>query len=64
MERDPVCGMNVDESTAAAKTQYNGTTYFFCAHGCLRAFFLEPEKYLQNQKGSNGSITESENKKK
>lgn len=49
MTKDPVCGMNVDESTAAAKTVYKGTTYYFCAHGCLRAFLQEPEKYLQNR---------------
>ncbi len=50
MQKDPVCGMSIDESSAAAKTQYKGTTYYFCAHGCLRAFLKEPEKYLKPQK--------------
>ncbi|MEW6061140.1 MAG: YHS domain-containing protein [Bacteroidota bacterium] len=49
MAKDLVCGMKVDESTAAAKTIYKGMTYYFCAHGCLRAFLQEPEKFLQRQ---------------
>ena len=46
MAKDPVCNMEVDEVTAAAKSEYNGTTYYFCAPGCKRAFDKEPEKYL------------------
>lgn len=48
MARDPVCGMDVDEQTAAATAEYQGTTYYFCAPGCKKAFEKEPEKYLQN----------------
>ena len=43
---DPVCGMEVDESTAEWKTTYQGQTYYFCAPGCLRSFQKEPAKYL------------------
>ena len=46
MAKDPVCNMEVDEATAAAKSEYDGTTYYFCAPGCKRAFDKEPEKYL------------------
>lgn len=46
MTKDLVCGMKIEESTAAAKTVYKGIIYYFCAHGCLRAFLQEPEKYL------------------
>ena len=42
---DPVCGMEVDESTAKWKTAYQGRTYYFCAAGCLRSFEKEPAKY-------------------
>ncbi len=45
MEKDPVCGMMVDESRAAATTVYQGTTYYFCAQRCKRAFEQAPEKY-------------------
>lgn len=49
MPKDPVCGMNVDESTAAAKLDYKGTVYYFCAPGCLQAFVREPKRYLSTQ---------------
>ena len=44
MAKDPVCGMNVDESRAQ-KSEYQGSTYYFCASGCKHAFDKEPEKY-------------------
>src|SRR5437762_85592 len=47
VERDPVCGMSVDPQKAAAKVEYAGKTYFFCAPGCARRFEKEPEKYLR-----------------
>lgn len=50
MERDPVCGMNVDPAKAAAKVDHGGKTYYFCAPGCARKFQQAPEKYLQPQK--------------
>ena len=45
MARDPVCGMNVDEKTAAGKSEYAGKTYYFCSLGCKKAFDKEPGKY-------------------
>ncbi len=47
MAIDPVCGMTVDEKTAQFKTDHKGTTYYFCAPGCKKAFESEPEKYLK-----------------
>jgi YHS domain-containing protein len=47
MARDPVCGMDVDESKAAATSEYRGKTYYFCAVGCKKAFDRNPEKYLK-----------------
>ena len=52
MARDPVCGMNIDETTAAGKSKYGGTVYFFCAPGCLREFMKDPEKYLAGRSTS------------
>ena len=43
---DPVCGMEVEESTAEWKTTYQGQTYYFCAAGCLRSFEQDPAMYL------------------
>ena len=36
MAKDPVCGMDVDETTARHATELNGQTYYFCAPGCNR----------------------------
>ncbi|MGE5124182.1 MAG: YHS domain-containing protein [Acidobacteriaceae bacterium] len=47
MEKDPVCGMDVDPETAAGTSTYQGKTYYFCSPGCKRSFDKEPEKYLQ-----------------
>jgi YHS domain-containing protein len=46
MEKDPVCGMDVDPATARQKAEYQGKTYYFCSPGCKKAFEAEPEKYL------------------
>ena len=46
MSKDPVCGMMVDEKRAAATAVYQGTTYYFCAQSCKRAFEQAPEKYI------------------
>lgn len=49
MAKDPVCGMDVDEKKAAAKSEYKGKTYYFCASGCKVAFDKEPEKYVRKE---------------
>ena len=43
---DPVCGMSVDPATARATVTHEGTTYYFCAPGCGRAFGADPQQYL------------------
>ena len=44
--RDPVCGMEVTHETAQARSEYGGTTYYFCSIECKEAFDQEPEKYV------------------
>ncbi|MFC2007275.1 YHS domain-containing protein [Chloroflexota bacterium] len=46
MAIDPVCKMEVEEDKAAATSEYEGKTYYFCAKGCKIAFDNDPEKYL------------------
>ena len=46
MVKDPVCGMDVDPGKAAAKSEYQGNTYYFCAPGCKTKFDQDPEKYV------------------
>ncbi len=45
MQTDPVCGMQVDDQKATAKTQYQGTNYFFCSDECKRKFDQQPQQY-------------------
>src|ERR1035437_2287272 len=42
---DPVCGMEVDPSKAAASALHNGMTYSFCSQGCAVKFKADPERY-------------------
>jgi P-type Cu+ transporter len=44
-ERDPVCGMKVDSSKAAASVERQGVTLYFCSQGCAAKFRAAPEKY-------------------
>jgi len=43
---DPVCGMTVDPEGAAATTNHDGTTYYFCSTKCQETFTAEPAKYV------------------
>jgi len=54
MALDVVCKMEVDPKTAAAKSEYKGQTYYFCAPGCKRAFDKNPEKYLSAEAAGTG----------
>lgn len=44
--KDPVCGMKVDEWTAAIFTEYNNGKYVFCSQRCLERFNKEPVRYI------------------
>jgi len=47
MARDPVCGMNVDEKSAAGTAVHNGKKYFFCAAHCKAQFEKAPDKFAE-----------------
>ena len=47
MERDVVCGMDVDPKTAPAQSEYNGKTYYFCAPGCKKQFDSDPATFVK-----------------
>ncbi len=42
---DPVCGMSVDEGSAAARLQHGGKDYLFCSAQCLEEFKADPARY-------------------
>ena len=46
LDKDPVCGMSVDASKAAASVEYENKLYHFCSRGCAEKFKAYPEKYL------------------
>jgi len=52
MAIDPVCGMEVDERTAAATSTYKGKTYHFCAPGCKKEFDENPEEFIAEEENS------------
>lgn len=45
MSRDPVCGMQVDERSAAGQAQHDGRTYYFCSAACEQKFKQNPSAY-------------------
>ena len=47
MVQDPVCGMEIEEREAVGKSLFEGTTFYFCAPSCKKAFEKEPEKYVK-----------------
>jgi YHS domain-containing protein len=53
--KDPVCGLNVDESKAKA-AGFQGThknqTYYFCSPGCKEHFEKNPERYAAKPGGT------------
>jgi len=47
--------MTVEPETAAASTEYQGKTYYFCALGCRDRFVSAPEKYAGSAQGQPSS---------
>lgn len=46
---DPVCGMTLDSSQAAAQTIYQDQTYYFCSEDCRRTFEQNPKEFATGQ---------------
>ena len=45
---DPVCGMTVNQSSAAGAFEHHGETYYFCSTHCLGKFRESPERFLNH----------------
>ncbi len=43
---DPVCEMTVAAVDTSLRLDHQGTTYYFCGAGCLRAFSADPAAFL------------------
>jgi YHS domain-containing protein len=46
--RDPVCGMDVDESSPV-RVEHNGITYLFCSEKCRQKFLRDPGAFTDSQ---------------
>src|ERR1700734_1031928 len=46
LERDPVCGMNVNPATAKHVHNHGGKNYYFCCAPCVEKFKADPAKYM------------------
>ncbi len=46
LDRDPVCGMNVNPATAKHVYGHGGKNYYFCCSGCADKFKANPQGYL------------------
>lgn len=44
--------MDVDERTAAATSEYEGDTYYFCSEECKQKFDADPESYVSRTDAS------------
>src|SRR5947209_5163229 len=55
VERDPVCGMNVNPATAKHSHEHQGKTMYFCCAHCLEKFKASPQQYLAPR--SSGLVT-------
>jgi P-type Cu+ transporter len=45
--RDPVCGMDVNPSSAAGTVRHEGKDYYFCSQSCKQKFESNPGKYVR-----------------
>jgi len=45
MQKDPICGMMVDEKTAKLKSVHDEKTFYFCGPSCKAAFDKDPHRY-------------------
>ena len=43
--KDPVCGMEVDTTRAAARVTHQDVTHYFCSRACADTFRADPARY-------------------
>jgi Cu+-exporting ATPase len=57
LERDPVCGMNVNPATAKHIHDHGGKNFYFCCAPCAEKFKADPAKYLATPARPSGLVT-------
>jgi Cu+-exporting ATPase len=56
VERDPVCGMNVNPATSKHVHEHQGRKFYFCCGHCVETFRSDPTQYL-DKPHSSGLVT-------
>lgn len=51
---DPVCGMALDSTKAAASETVNKQTYYFCSASCHSQFLADPARYSKKESTAKG----------
>ena len=46
--KDPVCGMTIERSAAAATLTHDGRDYYFCSAICEHTFRRDPAAFTEN----------------
>jgi Cu+-exporting ATPase len=59
---DPVCGMEVDDSSAH-RAEYDGALYLFCSAGCRQRFLKDPEEFISRDKDESAKRKTSDRKR-
>lgn len=57
MVRDPVCGMEIEPSTAFATREHMGQVFYFCSENCVKQFDADPHPYAHAAGETVGSAT-------
>jgi Cu+-exporting ATPase len=60
MGLDPVCKMEVNPASAAAQSEYEGQTFYFCSTECKRKFDANPQQYVDETDRAQGRAYRSE----
>jgi YHS domain-containing protein len=47
MEKDVVCGMQIEPSKAAGTSDYQGKKYYFCSNSCKAKFDANPAQFAK-----------------
>ncbi|MBN8904597.1 MAG: YHS domain-containing protein [Rhodospirillales bacterium] len=53
---DPVCGMALESTKAAASETVNKQTYYFCSASCHNQFRTYPDRYVAKERAQKGDL--------
>jgi YHS domain-containing protein len=54
MGLDPVCKMEVNPASAAAQSEFEGQTFYFCSEACKQKFDASPQRYIDETDRAQG----------